>query len=51
MSSITTIVIAIVGVALLAVILSQNANTSNVLGVAGQGFSSVLATAISPITG
>lgn len=51
MSTITAIVIGIVGVALLAVLLSQNANTTNVIGVAGQGFSSLLQTALSPITG
>lgn len=51
MSTVTVIVVAIVGVALLAVLLSQNANTSNVIGTAGSGFASILSVALSPVTG
>jgi hypothetical protein len=45
------IVAGIVALAALAVILSSRANTSNVLGVSFQGLSSLLGTAIKPITG
>ena len=48
---ITVVLIAIVGVATLAVILSNNSNTTNVLAAAGQGFSKALAAALSPVTG
>lgn len=48
---ITTIALAIVGVAVLAVLVSRNANTQGVLGTAAGGFSSALATAEGPVTG
>lgn len=48
---ITVVVMAIIGVSVLAVILSRNSNTSNVIGAASQGFASALRTALSPITG
>lgn len=49
--SVVTILTAIVGVAILAVIVSRNSNTSGVLSAAGGAFSNVLGTAVSPITG
>jgi hypothetical protein len=48
---ITTIAVAIVGVAILAVLVSKNANTSGVIKAAGGAFSQALGVAISPVTG
>ena len=48
---ITAILTAIIGVAILAVILSRNSNTSGVIASAAEGFSIALGTAVSPITG
>lgn len=50
-SSIVTILLAIVGVAVLSVIVSKNAQTSQVIQSGAQGFSTDLATALSPVTG
>jgi membrane DNA delivery protein len=50
-SSVTTVLLAIVGVAIIAVIVSKNANTSGVIGAGGSAFSQSLGAAISPITG
>lgn len=47
----TTIGIAIIGVAILAVIVSRNSNTVGVIGALGRNFSSALGVAISPVTG
>jgi hypothetical protein len=48
---ITTIAVAIVGVAIIAVLVSKNANTAGVIRASGQAFSQSLATAVSPVTG
>jgi membrane DNA delivery protein len=48
---ITVVVMAIVGVATLAVIVSRNSNTSNVLTAAGSGFDKILGAALSPVAG
>lgn len=50
-TSVVTIGTAIIGVAVIAVLVSKNANTSGVIQSASQGFSSTLATALSPVTG
>lgn len=50
-SSVTAIALAIVGVAVLAVIVGKNSNTSGVISAASSGFSGALSTALSPITG
>jgi hypothetical protein len=50
-SGVVTIATAIIGVAILAVIVSRNSNTAGVLKAAGGAFSQSLATAVSPITG
>jgi hypothetical protein len=50
-NSIVTIATAIVGVAILAVLVSRNANTANVLKAAGGAFSQSLGAAVSPVTG
>lgn len=49
--SVTTIALAIVGVALLAVFVSRNAATSQVIGTAGGAFSQALTAAEAPVTG
>lgn len=48
---ITSILMAIIGVAILSVILSRRSNTTGVIGSAANAFSMALGTAISPITG
>jgi hypothetical protein len=48
---IATIATAIVGVAILAVLVSRRADTANVIRSAGGAFSQALATAVSPVTG
>jgi len=50
-SGIVTILVAIIGVATLAVIVSKNANTSSVISAGFGGFSQALGAAVSPITG
>jgi hypothetical protein len=49
--SITTILIAIVGVAIIALIISPKAKTSQVIQAGASGFSNSLATAMTPVTG
>ena len=46
-----TIATAIVGVAIIAVLVSRNAQTSNVIASAGNAFSQALGVAVSPVTG
>lgn len=48
---VVTILMAIIGVAILAVLVSKNSNTTAVLGASSQAFSGALGTALSPITG
>lgn len=50
-TAVVSIATAIVGVALVSVIVSKNANTSGVLSAAGSAFSMDLGTAVSPVTG
>jgi hypothetical protein len=49
--SIVTIATGIIGVAILAVLVSKNANTSGVIASAGNAFSSALGVAEGPVTG
>ena len=49
--SIVTILLAIIGVATLALLVSKNATTVGVIGAGSRGFSSMLGTALSPVTG
>ena len=51
MNNVTTIAVAIVGVAILALLVSKKANTAGVITSAGQAFSSALSVAVSPVTG
>lgn len=48
--SMVTIAVAIIGVAILAVIVSRQSNTSNVILSAGKAFAGSLQVAVSPIT-
>ncbi|HEY6018431.1 MAG TPA: hypothetical protein VIY48_00570 [Candidatus Paceibacterota bacterium] len=48
---IVAILTAIIGVAIIAVIVSNRSNTSNVISSAANAFSEALGTAVSPITG
>lgn len=49
--AIVTIATAIVGIAILAVLVSQRSNTANVIGAAGNAFSRSIGAAVSPVTG
>jgi hypothetical protein len=50
-TALVTIVTAINGVAIIAVLVSQKANTANVLTSGGNALSGLLGTAVGPITG
>lgn len=50
-TSVVTVLTAIVGVAIIAVLVSRNANTAGVITAGGGAFSQSLATALSPVTG
>lgn len=45
-----TIAGSVVGLAVIATLVSQHANTANVIGASGQAFSGILGTAVSPVT-
>jgi hypothetical protein len=49
--SIVTILTAIIGVAILSILVSRNAQTSSVISSAASGFSKILGTAEAPVTG
>ena len=48
---VVSIAVAIVGVALLAVLVSRNANTSGVISSSGSAFAQALGAATGPVTG
>lgn len=50
-TSATTVLLAIVGVAIIAVLVSQRANTANVVTSAGQAFANDLTAAVAPVSG
>jgi len=50
-NGVVVILTAIIGVAILSVIVSKNSNTPAVLGAGQQAFSGALGTALSPVTG
>lgn len=50
-NSATTIVLAIIGIAILAVIVSKNANTSGVISAASGGLAQDIGAATAPVTG
>jgi hypothetical protein len=49
--SLTAIATAIIGLAILSVIVSKQANTSAVIGAAAQGLATDIGAAVSPVTG
>lgn len=49
--AIVTVLTAIIGVAIIAVLVSKNANTTNVITSGAEGFAGALSTALSPVTG
>jgi len=50
-TSITTVILAIIGVAIIAVLVSRNAQTGQVLGAGGNALSQILGAATAPVTG
>jgi hypothetical protein len=50
-TSVVTVLTGIIGVAIIATLVSKNANTSQVIQSGGSAFSQSLATALSPVTG
>lgn len=50
-NSVMTIGLAIVGIAILAVLVSRNSQTPAVIGSATQGFAQDISAAVSPVTG
>ena len=50
-TALVSIMMAIIGVAIVALILSPQAQTAGVLNAGGSAFSGVLRTALSPVTG
>lgn len=50
-TAIVSILMAVIGVAIIALLVSQQAQTANVLQAGGNAFSGVLSTALSPVTG
>lgn len=50
-TSVVTVLMAIIGVAILAVLVSKQSQTSTVIGAASRGFATDLSAALSPISG
>jgi PRD1 phage membrane DNA delivery len=50
-TSVVSVLVAIVGVAIIAVLVSKNAQTPQVLTSAGTAFSGILKAAVSPVSG
>lgn len=50
-TSVVTVLTAIIGVAIIAVLVSKQANTTGVIQAGGSAFSGALGTALSPVTG
>lgn len=50
-TSVVTVATAIVGLAIIAVLVSKNANTAGVVQAGGSAFTSSIAAAVSPVTG
>lgn len=49
--SVVAVITLVIGVAIIAVLVSKNSQTASVLTAAGQSFGSILGTALSPVTG
>lgn len=50
-TSVTTVAVAIVGVAIIAVLVSRNSNTAGVVQAGGSAFAQMLSAAVSPVSG
>lgn len=50
-TSVVTVLMAIIGVAIIAVLVSKQANTTGVISAGAAGFSQSLGTALSPVVG
>jgi len=50
-SSVVTVLTAIVGLAIVATLVSKNANTPNIIGAGGNAFSNALSAAEGPVMG
>ena len=50
-ASVVTVATAIVGLAIIAVLVSKNADTSSVIGAGGTAFAQAVGAAVSPVTG
>lgn len=50
-TAIVSITTAIVGVAILSVLVSKNSNTEGIISASSTGYSNILSTALSPVTG
>jgi hypothetical protein len=50
-TGVVAIVTAIIGVAIIAVLVSKSSDTSNVLSAGGNAFANILKTAVSPVSG
>jgi len=50
-SSLSSVALAIVGLAIIAVLVSKNANTSGVIGAGASGFAGALSAATNPFSG
>jgi PRD1 phage membrane DNA delivery len=50
-SALVSIIMAIIGVAIIAVLVSKSAQTANVVSAGGTALSNVLGAALSPVTG
>lgn len=50
-TSVVTVVMAVIGVAILAVLVSSQSNTTGVIKAGASGFAQDLTTALSPVTG
>lgn len=51
MKELTVVLTGVIGVALLAVLVSKNAQSDTVIKAAGSSFASILQAAVSPVTG
>jgi len=50
-SSVVTVLMALIGVAIIAVLVSKNANTTGVIAAGGNAFTGGVGAALSPVTG
>lgn len=48
---VTAILVAVIGLATVAALVSRNSQTASVIGAGGKAFSQILGTALSPVTG